>query len=200
MNWPRPSNTHEVRSFIGLCSYYHRFVPGFAQNANFKWTEECGKVFQMLKDHLTKAPVLAYPDFDKPFILDTDVAIGATLSQIVDGEEHPIDYFSRTLTGPEKQYCVTQRELLAIVHAASHFHPYLYGNQFALTTPRYSGYLTLKIPRVKWRDGFKSFNNTTLPFITVEVDFMVTLMLYPEDLAKKLRVSTVRNEKCGMLI
>ena len=105
------------------------------KNANFKWTEECDKAFQTLKDHLTKVPVLAYPDFDKPFILDTaasDVAIGATLSQMVD-EEHPIGYFSRTLTGPEKQYCVTWRELLAVVHAASHFHPYLYGNQFALT-------------------------------------------------------------------
>ena len=124
MNWPRPSNMHEVRSFIGLCSYYRRFVPGFAQlakplhaltekNANFKWTEECDKAFQTLKDHLTKVPVLAYPDFDKPFILDTDasdVAIGATLSQMVEGEEHPIGYFSRTLTGPEKQYCVTWRE------------------------------------------------------------------------------------------
>ena len=177
MNWPRPSNTHEVRSFIGLCSYYHRFVPGFAQlakplhpltekNANFKWTEECDKAFQTLKDHLTKAPVLAYPDFVKPFILDTDasdVAIGATLSQIVDGEEHPMSYFSRTLTGPEKQYCVTRRELLAVIHAASHFHPYLYGNQFAIHTDHTSlqWLLNFKNPEgqmARWLQKLQQYN------------------------------------------
>lgn len=67
MNWPRPSNTHEVRSFIGLCSYYRRFVPAFAliakplhvlteKNANFKWTEECDQAFLTLKNHLTRSP------------------------------------------------------------------------------------------------------------------------------------------------
>ncbi len=109
-NWPQPRNIHEVRSFIGLCTYYRRFVPGFSRkNAVFQWTEQCNKAFQTLKELLTKAPVLAYPDFEKPFILDTDasdVAIGATLSQIIDSVEHPIGYFSRTLTGPEKKYCV----------------------------------------------------------------------------------------------
>lgn len=64
----------------------------------------------------------------------SDVAIGATLSQIIDEEEHPIGYFSRTLAGPERQYCVTRRELLAVVQAARHFHPYLYGNQFKIRT------------------------------------------------------------------
>ena len=214
MNWPRPNNTHEVRSFIGLCSYYRRFVPGFAQlakplhaltekNANFKWSEERDKAFQTLKDHLTKAPVLAYSDFDKSFILDTDasdVAIGATLSQMVEGEEHPIGYFSRTLTGPEKQYCVTQRELLAVVHAASHFHPYVYGNQFAIRTDHASlqWLLNFKNPEgqmARWLQKLQQYNFT---IITVGVDFMVMLMLCPEDLANRLRVSSVRNEKCGM--
>ena len=81
----------------------------------FIGTEQCNKAFQTLKELVTKAPVLAYPDFEKPFILDTDasdVAIGAILSKIIDSVEHPIGYFSRTLTGPEKKHCVTRRELL----------------------------------------------------------------------------------------
>ena len=128
-NWPQPRNIYNVRSFIGLYTYYCRFVPGFSslaeplhllteKNAVFQWTEQCNKAFQTLKELLTQAPILAYPDFEKPFILDTDasdVAIGATLSQIIDSVEHPIGYFSRTLTGPEKKYCVTRRELLAVV-------------------------------------------------------------------------------------
>ena len=147
-NWPQPRNIHNVRSFIGLCTYYCRFVPGFSslaeplhllteKNAVFQWTEQCNKAFQTLKELLTQAPILAYPDFEKPFILDTDasdVAIGATLSQIIDSVEHPIGYFSRTLTGPEKKYCVTRRELLAVVQATSHFHPYLYGHHFTIRT------------------------------------------------------------------
>jgi hypothetical protein len=146
--WPPPANIHQVRSFIGLCIYYRRFVPRFSQlakplllltekDAVFEWTEQCNQAFQTLKDLLTKAPVLAYPDFDKPLILDTDssdVAIGATLSQIIDGVEHPISYFSRTLSGPEKKYCVTRKELLAIVLATGHFHHCLYGNHFTIRT------------------------------------------------------------------
>ena len=145
---------------------FHSFLT--EKNANLKWTEECDKAFQTLKDHLTKAPVLAYPDFDKPFVLDTDasdVAIGATLSQIVDGEEHPIGYFSRTLTGPEKQYCVTRRELLAVVHAASHFHPYLHGNQFAIRTDHASlqWLLNFKNPEgqmARWLQKLQQYNFT----------------------------------------
>ena len=103
----------------------------------FSGQNKCNKAFQTLKELLTKAPVLAYPDFEKPFILNTDasdVAIGATLSQIIDSVEHPIGYFSRTLTGPEKKYCVTRRELLAVVQATSHFHLYLYGHHFTIRT------------------------------------------------------------------
>ena len=112
--------------------------------------------------------MLAYPDFNKPFILDTDasdVTIGATLSQIIDGEEHAVGYFSRTLTGPEKQYCVTRRELLAAVHAASHFHPYLYGNQFEIRTDHASlqWLLNFKKPEgqmARWFQKLQQYNFT----------------------------------------
>ena len=98
-SWPVPLNVQELHSFLGLCSYYRRFVRDFAKmakplhsltqkNASFKWTEECQEAFVKLKEHLSQSPVLIYPDSSSEFILDTDVshlAIGAALSQMVGG-------------------------------------------------------------------------------------------------------------------
>ena len=147
-SWPVPLNVQELRSFLRLCSYYKRFVRDFAKmakplhsltqkNASFKWTEECQEVFVKLKEHLSQSPVLIYPDSSSEFILDTDashLAIGAVLSQMVDGKEHPVAYFSRTLNQPEQQYCITRKELLAVVQSIEHFHPYLYGRHFLVRT------------------------------------------------------------------
>ena len=86
---------------------------------------------------LTSAPVLAYPQFDKPFILDTDasnVGIGGVLSQIQDGKECVIAYGSRSLTKSERNYCVTRRELLALVSFTRHFRCYLLGRHFTART------------------------------------------------------------------
>ena len=147
-SWPVPLNVQELRSFLGLCSYYRRFVRDFAKmakplhsltqkNASFKWTEECQEAFAKLKEHLSQSPVLIDPDSSSEFILDTDashLAIGAVLSQMVDRKEHPVAYFSRTLNQPEQQYCVTRKELLAVVQSIKHFHPYLYGRHFLVRT------------------------------------------------------------------
>ena len=81
------------------------------------------------------APVLAYPGPSKTFLLDTDCskfAIGAVLSQSHDGQEHPVAYYSRTLSRAERNYCVTRRELLAVVEIVKHFHHYLYGVEFKI--------------------------------------------------------------------
>ena len=80
---------------------------------------------------------MAYPLPEVPFILDTDASnlvVGAVLSQIQEGEEKVIAYFSRTLNKPEKQYCVTRKELLAIIKAVKHFHHYLYVRSFVIHT------------------------------------------------------------------
>ena len=82
---------------------------------------------------MTQAPILAYPCMQKPFILDTDasgIGIGAVLSQIYDGLERPVAYFSRSLNKHERNCCVTRRELLAVVESIKHFHHYLHGTQF----------------------------------------------------------------------
>ena len=86
----------------------------------------------MLKQKLTEAPILAYPDFGKEFLLDTDasdVAIAAVLSQNIDGKEHVIAYASKRLSKCERWYCVTRKELLAVVNYVKHFRYYLYGKK-----------------------------------------------------------------------
>lgn len=106
-------------------------------NRPYKWTSECEDAFRLLKNALTTAPVLAYPDFKHDFILDTDASqegLGAVLSQEIDGKERVIAYWSKSLSKPERNYCVTRKELLAIVKAVDHFHHYLYGRKFELRT------------------------------------------------------------------
>ena len=103
----------------------------------FVWNENCELAFEQLKKALTTSPVLAYPSREDPFILDTDssnVAVGACLSQLVNGEERVIAYFSQALSSAEQQYCTTRKELLAVVKAAKRFRPYLLGRPVRVRT------------------------------------------------------------------
>ena len=152
--WPTPTNIGDVRSFLGLCSYYRKFIRGFAtisrplnrlleSGVQFDWNTECELAFSELKSALTCDKVMAYPCNTGTFILDTDASafgIGATLSQIqvnpANGrtEERPIAYASRTLTKTQRRYCVTRRELLAVVTFVHHFRHYLLGQKFTIRT------------------------------------------------------------------
>lgn len=146
--WPLSQDVKDVRSFLGLCTYYRRFVPPFADVAHpldkltekgqpFMWTKECDSSFHRLKEARASTPVLAYPESEEPFMLDTDasnVGIGAVLSQVHQGDERVIAYYSQALSKPERNYCITRRELLAIVKAIDHFNPYLYGRKFTIRT------------------------------------------------------------------
>ena len=172
--WPTPKNVTDVRSFLGLCSYYRRFVRGFAEiakplhrltekNRSFLWTEECLRSFRQLKSALTSAPILAYPTSDDgdSFILDTDASsfgIGAVLSQAQSGTEKVIGYFSRTLTKAERRYCVTRKELLAVVAATKHFHHYLYGRKFLIRVDHGA---------LRWMMNFKSPEGQTARWLEV---------------------------------
>ena len=146
--WPTPTSVKDVQSFLGLASYYRRFIEGFANIARplhrltekahkFAWTEECEDAFQELKKRLQESPILAYPDPEKDHILDTDASnegIGAVLSQVVDGKERVISYASRALNKAEKNYCVTRKELLAVVAFLKQFRQYLYGQKTTVRT------------------------------------------------------------------
>ena len=99
--WPIPRTVTEVQSFVGLCSYLRKFIPNFStvckplhalteKGRSFDWSEECQIAFNTLKSALISAPILAFPQGKSEFILDCDasnVALGAVLSQIQDGEE-----------------------------------------------------------------------------------------------------------------
>ena len=144
------STQTEVKSFLGLCGFYRRFIKGFSSIAaplhaltslnkprKVDWTNECQTAFNTLKSSLLTAPIVAYPDPDKPFILYTDasmVGLGAVLAQKQDGKERVICYASRTLHGGEKRYAATKREALAVVWAVKKFHHYLWGTKFTIIT------------------------------------------------------------------
>ena len=114
--WPTPENSTEVKSFLGLASYYRRFIPDFSTiakplyklteaKAEFAWTEQCQLAFDSLRGSLTSGRVLAYRAREGEFVLDTDASdhgIGAVLSQFQDGVEKPIGFASRTLSKSER--------------------------------------------------------------------------------------------------
>ncbi|KAL5505305.1 hypothetical protein EMCRGX_G006717 [Ephydatia muelleri] len=148
-NWPTPTDKREIQQFLGLVNYYRRFIKNFAslakplqrlteKNVTFEWNESCQNAFDQLRACLVSAPVLAFPDYSKTFILDTDASengIGAVLSQGQDdGSECVIAYASRSLSRQEQRYCVTRRELLAVVEFVHHFRCYLLGQHFTLRT------------------------------------------------------------------
>ena len=146
--WPVPQNLHALRSFLGLASYYRKFIAQFSsvaaplhaltgKNVKFVWTERCQTAFEQLKELLTTAPILAMPTDDDPYTLDVDAsgfALGACLSQKQEGQERVICYSSKLLSRAERNYCCTRRELLAVVFFVKQFRPYLLGRKFLIRT------------------------------------------------------------------
>jgi len=147
-SWPTPRKLRDVRSFLGLCGYYRRFVENFSGVAAplhaltqkgriFEWSQECQKSFEDLKIMLTSSPVLTLPQNGCQYILDTDASehgIGAVLSQIQEGQERVISYASRLYSTAERRYCVTRKELLAVVYFLRQFRQYLLGTSFVVRT------------------------------------------------------------------
>ena len=147
-NFPVPRSQTEVVSFLGLASYYRRFVPKFAEIARpshkasetstkFEWTPEAQDAFESLKLKLTSTPLLAFPCLKEPFILYTDAsqfAMGAVLAQVQDGKERAICYASRSLSKSQTKFSATRRELLALVTFTRHFRQYLLGQKFTIVT------------------------------------------------------------------
>ena len=144
--YPVPKSIKDVKSYVSLMSYYRKFIPKFAQiakpltsllekNAEFCWTLECQRAFDYLKTSLSKETNLYLPDFDLPFRLACDasgVAIGAVLSQVVNGKERPISFFSKVLSKQQRNWTVTERELYALLMGCQHYRQYLLGKQFEL--------------------------------------------------------------------
>ena len=102
------------------------------------WADEQQEAFDMLKTRLIESPILAYPNFKRGFVLETDVSVkglGAVSSQgQKDQRLHPVAYASRALSAAEKNYSITELETLAVVWAISHFRAYLYGHEVKVLT------------------------------------------------------------------
>ena len=178
--WPTPSDAKELRQFLGLASYYRRFVRGFARMASplhslsekskgWAWSDECEQAFNSLKHYLSSAPVLMLPNFNHDFILDVDASgngLGAILSQEVNGCEQVVAYASRALTKAERRYCATRRELLALVWGIRHFRPYLFGRTFIARTDHNS---------LKWLRNFRDPEGQVARWLKIlaEYDFKV---------------------------
>ena len=145
---PVPTCVREVRSFIGMCSYYRRFIPKFSQiaepiialtrkYAHFKWSDTHQRAFEYLKDSLTAVPLLVYPDSNKPYVLYTDssdTCIGACPTQECDGDEKPIYYLSHKLSRSQCKWSVVEKEAFAIHFALQKLDYYLHKSQFVIRT------------------------------------------------------------------
>jgi hypothetical protein len=140
-DWPIPSTQSDVRAFLGLTNYFKRFIKGYSkvaapltdltkknqQGSHILFTKECIHAFEELKRRLVTAPLLAVPDFQKPFRMVTDaskIGIGGVLLQ--DGR--PCAFESRKLSPAEQNYHTTERELLAVVHCLQKWNVYMRGN------------------------------------------------------------------------
>ena len=152
LNAPKPTNTHEVRSFLGMANYSSKYIRNFAtitaplreltkKNVRFEWSATHDAAFETLKQALTSAPCMSYFDKHKDTYVTVDaspVGISAILSQksLHGNSDHQqtIAYASRALTETEKRYSQTEKEALAIVWAVEHFHLFLFGSEFTLVT------------------------------------------------------------------
>ena len=125
--WPQPLNLHELRSFIGMCSYYRRFIEKFSiisgplhdltkKKVKFQWTARENEAFNELKQRLMSGPLLVLPDLKKTFEVHCD-ASGDSLGVVLSQEGHPIADESRRLQPQERSLGIYEKELPAIIHA-----------------------------------------------------------------------------------
>ena len=141
LDWPRPQSVHDIRSFLGLASYYRKFIKGFSQLAKpltdltrekttWRWRDAEANSFTALKVAMATAPVLRLPDFEKQFVVTTDasdVAVGAILEQNFGSGLQPIAFASRKLNATEIRYSAYEREMLGIVWALGQWKHYFQG-------------------------------------------------------------------------
>eukprot|EP00253_Pinus_taeda_P029145 PITA_29145 len=173
MEWSVPKDVVDIRSFMGLASYYSRFVEGFSRVAYpitslqkkgraFKWTPECQKIFEQLKHLLTTSPILSIADPNKDYVVCTDASkegVGGVLMQ----EGKVIAYESRKLKEHAQKYFAYDLELAAIIHALKMWRHYLMCRKFLLLTDHHSltnyfSQLTLNARQARWVDFLGSFD------------------------------------------
>jgi hypothetical protein len=162
-----PRNLKQLRSFLGLCNYFRKFIKNFSQialpltdltktttNKRFIWTEEHTKTFGLLKTVLTSSPVLKHFDPKYPIFLSCDAsnfAVEATLEQQINDSLYPVRFYSAKLTAAERNYTIMEKELHEIVKSVKFFRPELYGNEFLIFTDNSAVASILNIPMPQGR-------------------------------------------------
>lgn len=146
--FPRPTKIEEIQRFIGMASYYRKYICNFAKiaqpmnallkkNVNFIWSDGCEKSFIQLKKALISKPILCFPDHKQTFYISVDAsfyAVGAHISNEKPPNDRPIEYFSKSLNAAQINYATTHKELLAIVLAIERFRHYIWGKHFVVYT------------------------------------------------------------------
>ena len=152
IKFPVPTNMRQIRSFLGLANYYRRFVKDFAKIASplhdltkkaqrFYWDDDCQQAFEHLKQILTEAPILAFPNYELPFYIYVDASadgLGATQEQQQNEFSRVIAYGGCKLSAQERNYSSTEREALAVLDGIKRFLSYLYGRKFYVITDHHS--------------------------------------------------------------
>ena len=148
MQFAAPENVTQARALVGMGSYYRRHIKGYSdmmkpiidltkKGKEFRWTKQCNEALEKLKEALVSPPIMAYPLDTGEYFLDcdsSDYAIGGVLSQIQGGEEKVIAYGSKMLNKAERNYCVTDKELLALRYFIEYYRQYLLGRRFTVRT------------------------------------------------------------------
>lgn len=147
--FPAPLDAKALSKFLGMVNYYHRFVPHAAalmgplhnmshkRGRDFQWDESLQSAFDATKEALASAVLLVHPSATATTCLTvdaSDIAIGGTLEQFLDGSWKPLAFFSRKLDRAQKSYSAFDRELLAMYSAVKHFAYFVEGRRFHIYT------------------------------------------------------------------
>lgn len=148
-NYPIPKSVKDVRRLLGLAGWYRRFIPDFATitapitnmlkkgQPKIEWSNEARDSLEKIKKCLTSSPVLANPNYELPFIIQTDasdVGMGGILVQGEGEDERVVAYWSLKLSAAQRKYQTTERECLAVIMAVEKFRPYIEGTSFTVIT------------------------------------------------------------------
>lgn len=182
VSWEYPTNTKDVRAFLGFANFYRRFINNFSQivaplvaltkkDTNFLFTDSCRSAFDQLKKAFISEPILRHFDPDLPIIVEADasdyVTAGVLSQKDEDGKVRPVAYFSKRMNPAEGNYEIYDKELLAIIRCFEQWRPELEGASFpieVLSDHKNLQYFTttkqLSHRQARWSEYLSRFNFT----------------------------------------